>query len=160
MQLDEHDLKILKIIQEDGRVTKTKLAERIHLSPSPTWERLRRLEEAGIIVGYQAKLDPKKIGPVTTVMVEVLLKRHQYGDFKCFEEAITSYPQVVECLATGGGFDYLLRIIVSDIDTYQRFMDSLLEKDIGIDRYFTYVVTKSIKELSGLPIDSLAEKKL
>lgn len=158
MKLDEYDLKILEIIQKDGRITKTKLAERISLSPSPTWERLKRLEEGGIITGYYGRVNLKKVTPVTTVMVEVVLKSHQIGDFKRFEDAVISIPEITECLAIGGGIDYLMRIMTPDIDTYQRFMDSLLEDDIGIDRYYTYIVTKPIKTLSAIPISSLTEK--
>lgn len=158
MKLDKYDLKILETIQKDGRITKTKLAEKINLSPSPTWERLKRLEEGGVISGYYGKINLKKIAPVTTVMVEVVLKRHQRGDFKRFEDAVISTPEVVECLAVGGGIDYLMRIMTSDIDTYQRFMDSLLEDDIGIDKYFTYIVTKPIKNLCSIPILNLTDK--
>ena len=124
MKLDKYDLKILETIQKDGRITKTKLAEKINLSPSPTWERLKRLEEGGVISGYYGKINLKKIAPVTTVMVEVVLKRHQRGDFKRFEDAVISTPEVVECLAVGGGIDYLMRIMTSGIDTYQSFMDA------------------------------------
>lgn len=158
MKLDKYDLKILETIQKDGRITKTKLAEKINLSPSPTWERLKRLEDGGVISGYYGRVNLKSIVPVTTVMVEVVLKRHQIGDFKRFEDAITSTPEVVECLAIGGGIDYLMRIMTSDIDTYQRFMDSLLEDDIGIDKYFTYIVTKPIKNLCSIPISNLTDK--
>lgn len=91
-------------------------------------------------------------------MVEVVLKRHQSGDFKRFEDAVVSIPEITECLAIGGGIDYLMRVMTPDIDTYQRFMDSLLEDDIGIDRYFTYIVTKPIKSLSEIPISSLTDK--
>jgi Lrp/AsnC family transcriptional regulator of ectoine degradation len=158
MKLDEYDLKILETIQRDGRITKTKLAETINLSPSPTWERLRRLEDGGLISGYYGKVNLKNIVPITTVMVEVVLKRHQMSDFKRFEDAVTSNPEIIECLAIGGGIDYLMRIMTSDIDSYQRCMDSLLEEDIGIDKYFTYIVTKPIKDLCLIPISDLLDK--
>lgn len=158
MKLDEYDLKILETIQKDGRITKTKLADKIGLSPSPTWERLKRLEESGIITGYYGKINLKTITPVVTVMVEVILKRHQSGDFKRFEDAVVSIAEITECLAIGGGIDYLMRVMTPDIDTYQRFMDTLLEADIGIDKYFTYIVTKPIKSLRGIPITSLTDK--
>jgi len=158
MKLDEYDVKILETIQKDGRITKTKLAEKINLSPSPTWERLKRLEEGGVISGYYGKINIKAITAVTTVMVEVILKRHQRDDFKRFEDAVLSFPDITECLAIGGGVDYLMRVVTPDIDTYQRFMDSLLEDDIGIDRYFTYIVTKPIKPLAEMPISCLTDK--
>lgn len=157
VKLDAYDLKILKILQQDGRTTKVKLAEKVGLSPSPTWERLRRLEKAGVITGYQARVDPRTFGPTTTVLVEVLLKHHGVNDFRRFERAVAATSEVVECLATGGGVDYIMRVVVRDIDTYQRFMDSLLESDVGIDRYFSFVVTKPVKTHTGLPLDILAE---
>lgn len=157
VKLDEYDLKILRILQRDGRTTKVKLAERVGLSPSPTWERLRRLENVGVITGYQACIDPKTFGPMTTVMVEVLLKHHGVEDFRRFENVISAKPEVVECLATGGGVDYIMRVVARDIDAYQRFMDNLLESGVGIDRYFSFVVTKPVKAHTGLPIDCLTE---
>lgn len=158
MKLDEYDLNILDIIQKDGRITKTKLAEKIGLSPSPTWARLKRLEEGGVISGYFGRVNLKKIVPVTTVMVEVVLKCHKLEDFNRFEYAICSSPEVIECLAIGGGIDYLMRVMTPDIDTYQSFMDSLLKNDIGIDKYFTYIVTKPIKTLCSIPIINLTDK--
>ncbi|TVM35904.1 Lrp/AsnC family transcriptional regulator [Oceanidesulfovibrio marinus] len=157
-KLDEYDLKILRVLQQDGRITKLKLAEAVNLSPSPTWERLRKLEEAGIITGYSARLDVRKIAPITTVMVEVVLKRHQREDFEHFESAIQKMPEVVECMATGGGLDYMMRVVTTDVDSYQRFMDRLLESDIGIDRYFSYIVTKPVKKSAGPSLDALLEK--
>jgi len=157
IKLDEYDLKILRILQRHGRTTKVKLAEEVGLSPSPTWERLSRLEKAGVITGYQACIDPKTFGSMTTVMVEVLLKHHGVEDFKRFESVIAERSEVVECLATGGVVDYIMRVVVRDIDTYQRFMDNLLESGVGIDRYFSLVVTKPVKAYTGLPLDRLAE---
>lgn len=157
-KLDEYDLKILRVLQQDGRITKLKLAEAVNLSPSPTWERLRKLEAAGIITGYSARLDVRKVAPITTVMVEVVLKRHQRADFEHFESTIQQMPEVVECMATGGGLDYMMRVVTTDVDSYQRFMDRLLESDIGIDRYFSYIVTKPVKEGAGPSLDALLEK--
>ena len=156
-KLDEYDLKILKVLQQEGRMTKVKLAERVGLSPSPTWERLRRLEDAGVITGYRARIDPKTFTAMTAVMVEVVLKHHGADDFKRFESAVDAAPEVVECLATGGGVDYIMRVAVRDIDAYQRFMDQLLESEVGIDRYYSFIVTKPVKEHTGLPIEILAE---
>jgi Lrp/AsnC family transcriptional regulator of ectoine degradation len=158
IKLDAHDLKILEILQRDGRISKVKLAEEINLSPSPAWERLRRLERAGVIAGYHARLDTKKLVPTTTVMVEVTLTHHQSEDFERFEMAIRDIPEIVECLATGGGVDYLMKVVTRDVDSYQRLMDRLLEAGIGIDRYFSYIVTKPVKEGAGLPIAHLIGK--
>lgn len=153
IKLDPIDLRILAALQRDGRMTKLKLAETVHLSPTPCWERLRRLEQAGIIAGYTARIDLERLVRLTTVLVEVTLKNHTLADFERFEAAIRAEPQVVACDATGGGIDYLLRVIAPDIDTYQRLIDRLLVAEIGIARYFTYVVTRSVKRVEALPIE-------
>lgn len=144
-KLDSYDLAILRTLQADGRITKVALAKAVNLSPSPCWERLRRLEASGYITGYHAEVELRKLGPVTEVLVEVTLANHQAEDFKRFESKIQDVPEVVECSATGGGIDYVLKVVVRDVDAYQRLMDRLLEAGIGIDRYFGYVVTKPVK---------------
>ncbi|WP_034632808.1 Lrp/AsnC family transcriptional regulator [Maridesulfovibrio bastinii] len=157
LKLDVYDLKIIDVLQRDGRITKVKLAEAVHLSPTATWERLRRLEEAGIITGYQARIDLNRISPTTTVMVEITLKRHRSEDFKEFEKAVLTMPEITGCWATGGGVDYMMQVVAADVNSYQRFMDQLLESNVGVDRYFSYIVTKPVKEVSAPPVTSLAE---
>lgn len=144
MKLDATDHRILAAVRREGRITKLKLAEEVHLSPAACWERLRRLETAGIIKGYTAIVDLGAEAPRTTVIVEISLGSHQQADFRRFEEAISKEPAIVSCDATGGGIDYILRVTVPDIDAYQRLIDRLLEQQIGIGRYFSYVVTKSV----------------
>ena len=156
-RLDSIDLKILAVLQQQGRITKLALAEQVNLSPTPCWERLKRLEKAGIIRGYRADVDLAKLAPTTTVLVEVTLKQHRMEDFQVFERAMQRTDQVVECLATGGGIDYLLKVVTKDIDAYQRLMDELLTAEIGIDRYFTYVVTRSVKDLPQAPVSLVGE---
>lgn len=155
MALDSYDRAILKALQRDGRITKAGLAEKVNLTPSPVWERLKRLEESGIIAGYAARLSLKKLAPVTTVMVEVVLKQHRAADFERFESRIRATPEIVDCQATGGGIDYVMKVVVRDIDAYQRLMDDLLESDLQIERYYSYVVTKSVKDNAELPLDAL-----
>ncbi|GLK71450.1 Lrp/AsnC family transcriptional regulator [Ancylobacter dichloromethanicus] len=144
MKLDATDHRILAALRRDGRITKLKLAEAVHLSPAACWERLRRLETAGIIKGYTAIIDLGAEAPRTTVIVEISLKSHQQADFRRFEEAVAREPAILACDATGGGIDYIMRVVVPDIDSYQRLIDRLLEPRIGIERYFSYVVTKSV----------------
>jgi Lrp/AsnC family transcriptional regulator of ectoine degradation len=146
MKLDKIDLHILSALQQDGRITKLRLAEIVHLSPAACWERLRRLEASGVIRGYTAKIDMERIVRQVTVLVEITLKSHRQTDFQRFEAAVTREAGIVSCHATGGGIDYMLKIVASDIDAYQKTMDRLLTADVGIDRYFTYVVTKTVKE--------------
>lgn len=155
VKLDAVDLRILGEIQKEGRITKLALAERVGLSPTPCWMRLKRLEEAGVISGYHARLALKLVASVTVVFVEVTLGAHRQADFDRFERAIKGIPEIVSCWSVGGGVDYLLRVVARDIDCYQRVVDGLLARDIGIDRYFTYIVTKTVKDEPALPLDAV-----
>jgi Lrp/AsnC family transcriptional regulator of ectoine degradation len=145
MKLDKIDIKILSALQKDGRMTKLRLADAVNLSPAACWERLSRLEKSGVIAGYTVRINPEKFARRTTVLVEIMLRSHQQADFQRFETAVLNEPAVVACDATGGGIDYMLKVMSEDIDAYQRLIDKLLTLDLGIDRYFTYVVTKSVK---------------
>ncbi|MBJ6128524.1 Lrp/AsnC family transcriptional regulator [Microvirga splendida] len=150
MNLDKIDLKILATLQKDGRITKLRLAEAVNLSPTACWERLSRLERNGVITGYGARINVEKFARGTTVLVEITLKSHQQADFQRFESAILEEPAIVSCDATGGGIDYIIKVVVDDIDAYQRLIDRLLTRDLGIERYFTYVVTKTVKATDPL----------
>ena len=156
-RLDAIDLKILATLQKEGRITKLALAERVNLSPTPCWERLKRLEKAGFIEGYRADIALAKLGGATTVLVEITLKQHRFEDFEIFERAVRNVPEIVECLATGGGIDYLLKVVAADIDAYQRLIDELLTAGIGIERYFTYVVTRIVKSAPQAPVEVVAQ---
>ncbi len=155
MKLDSYDLNILLTLQREGRMTKLKLAEAINLSPSACWERLLRLEQTGVIRGYHADIDLDRLVKTITVWVELNLKHHRAYDFNRFEQAMRMQPEVVECFATGGGIDYLVKIVTDDITRYQSLIDQWLADDIGIDRYFTYIVTKPVKQSMGYPLDTL-----
>lgn len=143
--LDDRDMKILEILQRDGRITKAELAAKVNLSPAPCWERLKKLEDQGYITGFSADVDIRKIAPVTEVLVQVTLSNHRTQDFKRFEDKIDDMPQVTNCWSISGGVDYMLRLIVADINAYQDLMETLLESQIGIDKYFGYVVVKETK---------------
>jgi len=155
MKLDAVDLRILREIQKEGRITKLALAERVGLSPTPAWMRLKLLEDAGVISGYHARVSLKLVAPVATVFVEVTLGAHRQADFDRFESAVKDVPEIVSCWSVGGGVDYLMRVVARDIDAYQRLIDDLLARDIGIDRYFTYIVTKTVKDEPVMPLGRL-----
>ena len=159
MKLDSIDLRILEVVQADGRITKLALAEKVGLSPTPCWLRLRKLEKAGIITGYRATLDLRAVAPLATVLVEVTLRSHRQADFDRFERAVRELPEVVACWSVGGGVDYVLKVTVRDIDAYQRLIDALLEREIGIERYFTYIVTRTVKEEPSPPLSELLEAR-
>ena len=145
LKLDAIDIHILATVQEYVRMSKTALAEKVNLSATPCWTRLNRLENAGIIRGYHAEIAFELIAKMTTVILEVSLKRHRHEDFEIFEKRINELDEIVECIATGGGVDYILKMVVPSIDEYQKLVDALLLENLGIDRYFTYIVTREIK---------------
>jgi Lrp/AsnC family transcriptional regulator of ectoine degradation len=145
MKLDDRDIAILKVLTTDGRITKAALAERVGLSPTPVWDRLKKLERAGLIEGYRAEISLKKLGPHVTVFVAAELSDHTAASFRAFEDAVKRYDEVVACWALGGGFDYLMQVVTRDIDAYQRLIDAMLDARIGLARYFTYIVTKPVK---------------
>ena len=155
MKLDAIDLRILEAIQQNGRITKLALAEKAGLSPTPCWLRLRKLEKAGIVTGYHARVAVRRVAPVASVMMEVTLANHRQADFERFERAVAATPEIVACWSVGGGVDYIARIVAPDIDAYQRLIDSLLDRELGIERYFTYIVTKTVKEETVLPLETL-----
>lgn len=144
-QLDDRDIRILQILAEEGRISKSELARRVNLTPTPCWERLERLKQNGLIRGYRADIVLAKIAPHVTVFVVAELESHRTGDFRAFEQAVTAREEIVACWAIGGGFDYLLQVVTRDINSYQRLVDALLAERIGLKRYFTYVVTKDVK---------------
>jgi Lrp/AsnC family transcriptional regulator of ectoine degradation len=155
MQLDNRDIQILSVLTQDGRITKAALADRIGLSPTPCWERVKKLEQAGLIEGYGARINLKKLAPHVTVFVAAEISNHTAASFRSFEAAMQRYDEVIACWALGGGFDYLLQIVTRDIDAYQRLIDEMLDARIGLSRYFTYFVTKPVKGQAGLPFDIL-----
>lgn len=157
IKLDDRDIKILSILQREGRIPKAALAERVNLSATPCWERLRRLEDAGIIESYEAKVSLKAFGPITMVFVQVELESHRSEDFARFESAINALPEMVECWAVGGGIDYVCKLVVPHLEDYQSLMDSLLSREIGIKRYYSFVVTAPVKD-APLPVERLAAR--
>ena len=158
MQLDARDRRLLSAVAREGRITNQALAERVHLSPSACLERWKRLEQAGVIEGYRAELALARLGAPLLAHVEVMLRRHEAGDFARFERAVRAIPEIVRCDAIGGGIDYLLTVAASDMVGYQALIEQLLEAEIGFSRYFTYVVTKTVKDdPAGLVAVLLAE---
>lgn len=153
--LDDRDLRILEILAREGRISKTELARRVNLSPTPCWDRLKRLEDAGLITGYRAEFALQKLGPHVTVFVVVELESHRSADFRVFEKAVGGMDEVVACWAIGGGFDYLVEIVTRDINTYQRLIDAMLADEIGLKRYFSYIVTKVVKGTGAPPFAQL-----
>jgi Lrp/AsnC family transcriptional regulator of ectoine degradation len=155
-RLDARDIKILGILQREGRIPKAALAERVNLSATPCWERLRRLEEAGIIESYGAQISLKAFGPVAIVFVEIEIESHRSEDFARFEGAVARVPEIVECWAVGGGIDYLCKVVVRNLADYQELVERMLGDQVGIRRYYSYVVTSAVKN-EPMPVSLLAQ---
>ena len=143
--LDAADIRILNAIQKHGQLSKTKLAEIVNLSPTPCWARLNKLKAAGFIRGYRSEIALDRIGDFTQVIVTVSLMHHRKSDFDRFESHIGELCEVAECVATGGGMDYVLKVFTRSLADFQNLMESLLSAELGIDRYMTYIVTREIK---------------
>jgi len=143
--LDAADIRILSAIQQHGQLSKTKLAEVVNLSPTPCWARLDRLKAAGFIRGYHADIALERIVDFTQVVVTVALSQHRKQDFDRFEAHIRELDEITECIATGGGMDYVMKVVVTGLPAFQILMDNLLLADLGIDKYMTYFATRQIK---------------
>lgn len=152
--LDRADIRILAALQQNGRISKVELAKLVNLSASACLERMRRLEKKKLILSYHANIDLAAVMPIQMFLTEITLGGHRAVDFWKFEQCVAKLPQVIECHALGGGIDYLLKVVASDVPAYQLFVDDLLSKEIGIERYFTYVVTKVVKSLPQFCLES------
>ncbi|MDF0544745.1 winged helix-turn-helix transcriptional regulator [Sphingobium sp. H39-3-25] len=142
-KLDRIDINILAELQRSGRMTNAQLADKVGLSPSPCLARVKRLEDAGYISGYSANINLAKLGNVQTVFTSVTLGDHRRQDFIKFEQGIRNLEELVECHLVSGGFDYLLKFVVKSIAEYQEMMEAILERNIGVSKYFSYIVIKS-----------------
>ena len=154
-KLDKIDIKILSELQKNGRITNVDLADVVGLSPSPCLTRGKRLEKAGYITGYGAHLQLRKLGDVLLVFTEVTLSDHRHDDFSRFENAIRNVAEIVECHLVSGGYDYLLKFMTNGVNHYQNVIEGLLERKIGIEKYFSYIVIKSPFVKYHYPIDRL-----
>ena len=143
--LDATDIRILVAIQRHGQLSKVRLAEMVNLSPTPCWTRLARLKDAGLIRGYHADIALERFANFTQVIVTVSLAQHRKADFVRFETHIRGLPEITECIATGGGMDYVLKVFTTSLTAFQTLMETLLEAELGIQRYMTYIVTRQVK---------------
>ncbi len=145
-KLDHIDLKILRVLSENGRITKSALAEEVGLSPSPCWERLRRLEKSGLISGYRAEINLRKLSGAVTVFVTIELDSHAVARFQSFERTVREHAEITGCWAIGGGYDYLIQVVAPTIEAYQDLIESVLEASGDVARYYSYIVTKTIRQ--------------
>jgi len=158
-KLDRIDLKILAQLQKSGRITNVELADAVGLSPSPCLTRVKRLEQAGYITGYGAQINLHKLGEFLTVFTEVTLQDHKSTDFARFEAKIRTVDEIIECHLVSGGYDYLLKFVTPGVSHYQALIEYLLESNIGIEKYFSYIVIKSPFIKTHYPIQGLFGEK-
>jgi Lrp/AsnC family transcriptional regulator, leucine-responsive regulatory protein len=150
--MDRIDLKILNVLQADGRLSNLKLAEAVALSPTAVLARVQRLTREGYILGYEARLDPVKLGVGMLVFVEVLLDRTTANVFEAFKAAVQAHPQILECHMVAGGFDYLVKTRVADMQAYRDFAGAVLWQLPGVRETRTYAVMEEVKNSARLPL--------
>lgn len=152
-RLDRIDLRILAQLQKNGRMTNVELADAVGLSASPCLVRVKRLEKAGYILGYGAQIQLQKLGDTQMIFTEVTLSDHRASDFARFEAAIRKVDEIIECHLVSGGYDYLLKFVTPSVRHYQELIERLLELEIGIEKYFSYVVIKTIFTKQHYPLE-------
>ena len=150
--MDKIDRTILTLLQENGRLTNVELARRINLSPTPCLERVRRLERDGFIQGYGARLNAAKLDLGLAVFVQVTLDRTTTDVFDTFQAAVADIDAIVECHMVAGGFDYLLKVRVADMEAFRGFLGEVINNLPGISSTTTYVVMEAVKEGERLPV--------
>ena len=148
--LDRIDRKILSILQEDGRIANLKLAEAVALSPTAVLARVQRLTRDGFILGYEARLNPLKLGAGMLVFVEVLLDRTTPNVFDQFKAAVQVHPEIMECHMVAGGFDYLIKTRSADMNAYRVFAGNVLWQLPGVRETRTYAVMEEVKHTNHL----------
>jgi Lrp/AsnC family transcriptional regulator, leucine-responsive regulatory protein len=154
--LDRLDLKILDALQADGRIANVKLAETVGLSPTAALARVQRLTQEGYILGYEARLNPLKLGAGMLVFVEVLLDRSATNVFDQFKAAVQVHPEIMECHMVAGGFDYLLKTRSADMNAYRAFAGNVLWQLPGVRETRTYAVMEEVKNSTHLVMPFLA----
>jgi DNA-binding Lrp family transcriptional regulator len=155
--LDRIDIRILAVLQRDGRTTNQKLSVQVGLSPRASLERVRRLEQSGIISGYQAQIELAQLSRPVNVFAEIILEKHaKQGRF---EQRLTKIDEVVECWEVSGTVDYLARFVCADLATYQALTTNLIDDtNLGVARIISHVALRPIRRFGGYP-DSLLAKR-
>lgn len=152
VKLDATDVRILRALQGDGRISNVQLAERVNLSPSPCLARVRALEKAGVIDRYVAILDPEVVGLPISVFIRIALEKQQEANLERFEATVRDYPNVMECYLMSGDSDYLIRVVVKDIAELQDFIVQKLTKIEGVANIQSSFALKQVKYKTALPL--------
>lgn len=153
MELDRYDRRILAALQKDGRMSNQDLADRIGLSPSPCLRRVRALEEAGVITGYRALVDAKKLGLSLMALIHISMDQHTPERFEQFETAVRAIPEVLECLLiTGQDADYQLKVLVRDMDAYQELLLNRITRIQGVTGVHSSFVLRRVVDETAVPV--------
>lgn len=153
MQFDRYDRQMLEVLQHDGRISNQDLADRISLSPSSCLRRMRALEESGLITGYRALLDARKLGLSLMALIHISMDRHTPDRFEQFEAEISGMAEVLECLLiTGQDADYQLKVIVADMDEYQELLLTRITRIPGVTGVHSSFVLRRIIDRTALPL--------
>ena len=150
--LDRIDMRILDVLQRNGRLSNLKLAEAVALSPTAVLARVQRLSRDGYILGYEARLNPMRLGAGMLVFVEVLLDRTTPNVFEAFKAAVQVHPEIMECHMVAGGFDYLLKTRLANMQAYRNFAGTVLWQLPGVRETRTYAVMEEVKSTTRLPL--------
>ncbi len=151
-ELDQIDHNILKILQDDGRISNVELAARVNLSPTPCLERVRRLERNNYILGYAAQLDPHKLKAGFLAFISVSLDRTTKDVFDRFAKKVREIDEIAECHMVGGGFDYLLKVRTEDMGAFRRFLGETLSSLPEVSQTHTYFVMEEVKSATSLSV--------
>ena len=151
-RLDDTDRRLLRVLQADGRISNSELAERCSLSASACSDRVRRLRDSGYITGFAALVDPQMVGRALLIFVEVVLDRTTPEAFETFAAAARRAPDVLECHMVAGGFDYLIKARVRDFAEYRKFLGEVLVQIPGVRETRTYAVLEEVKSTTQLPV--------
>jgi Lrp/AsnC family leucine-responsive transcriptional regulator len=153
MELDRYDRRILELLQEQGRISNQELAERIGLSPSPCLRRVRALEESGVIAGYRALLDARRLGLSLMALIHISMDRHTPERFANFDEKVSALPEVLECLLiTGQDADYQLKVVVRDMDAFQALLLERITRIEGVTGVHSSFVLRRVVDKTALPL--------
>ena len=157
--MDRIDAKILDVLQRNGRISNQELAERVQLSPSPCLRRVRMLEERGVIRGYTAIVDPKAIGYPITVFVRITLARHDIATVEEFERRVRDIDEIMDCWLMTGQRDYLLHVVATGLDGYERFVRDVIHRIPGIGSIDTSFAYGTVKRAAALPLARSRESR-
>ena len=157
--VDNIDLQILLQLQNDGRTSVVELSKRINLSPTPITQRIKKLEQSGVITGYHARVSPKALGQALMVFVTVKLRGTDEATLEKFNAAVKPVKQILECHMVGGGFDYLLKLRVRDMSEYREILGGVISTLPMIEGTHSYFVMQEVKESQVLPITITKAKK-